>query len=737
MSASEMNADGASRDTVYGVLNFMSPKSLVFCRNRLRRNLAIFQVSAFGLFLSVTQAAPLMEEGFNYSLGSALATNPPWAGGAGPSVSMGSGSLTLTNLRATVPPGNLLQISGGTSLAVYRNFTGTPVTNGVVYLAALIRCVQAPTNNQFIAGLLSSGSTSHNSDSDALDLGVTAVTNGNAFSFRLTSSGSDPSTWRQGLPTNSTHLIVLKYDFGSSQAMMYVDPTPGAPEPASPTLSTETGDDGGSGASDVQVLLLQSSSSPGQGVFQLDTLRAGTSWADVVPVPVALALNGPLNQAVCFGSSATFNVIPTGTPPFTYQWRTNGVAVADATNSVYTLPNPASTDALNSYDVVVSDAFGSVTSQVASLIFTTNAASIVTPPVSQSLTPGVTNVTFNVVAAGDGPLSYQWRTNGTAVSGATNTSYTLSDPYLTNGPVAVDVVVSNPCGTVTSTPTVGIYYPTVFDLAYDSGPGFFGGENIILTNQSGLNLYAWSTPDLSVPVTSWNLEGPLTETPLGVTGNSRYGITLNPATSPVYYIFGETNTGPYTPTEALGWLTTADFVSFTLVTTNASIDSSGVFAFQSLPAIIVPPASQSVLQGGTASFNVTATGAGLGYQWLFNNTTISDATSSIFSLTNVSSAAGGSYSVVVADLAGSVTSTPAILTVIAPPAAKLIIPSLGTVQLSALCAPDTTYVVQCATNMLNPVWIPILTNNTGSNGIVNFQGTIIGAGSMYYRLSFP
>jgi hypothetical protein len=187
----------------------------------------------------------------------------------------------------------------------------------------------------------------------------------------------------------------------------------------------------------------------------------------------------------------------------------------------------------------------------------------------------------------------------------------------------------------------------------------------------------------------------------------------------------------------LGWLTTADFVSFTLITTNASISSLGVFSFESPPVIVVPPASQTVLQGGTASFNVTATGSGLSYQWFFNNMTIPTATGSVFSLTNISSGAGGSYGVVVTDSAGSVTSAPAILTVNAPPAARLISPGHGTVQLSANCAPRITYIVQCTTNILNPIWIPILTNNSGSNGVVNFQGTITGSASMYYRLSFP
>ncbi len=64
---------------------------------------------------------------------------------------------------------------------------------------------------------------------------------------------------------------------------MYVDPAPGGVEPSSATISPEQGDSG-TGAANLQVLLLQSSSSVGQGVFNLDTIRVGTNWADVTPI---------------------------------------------------------------------------------------------------------------------------------------------------------------------------------------------------------------------------------------------------------------------------------------------------------------------------------------------------------------------------------------------------------------------------------------------------------------------
>ncbi|HEX2711997.1 MAG TPA: immunoglobulin domain-containing protein, partial [Candidatus Acidoferrales bacterium] len=47
--------------------------------------------------------------------------------------------------------------------------------------------------------------------------------------------------------------------------------------------------------------------------------------------------------------------------------------------------------------------------------------SIMTQPTSQTVPPGQT-ATFSVGATGTAPLSYQWRKNGVAISGATSSS---------------------------------------------------------------------------------------------------------------------------------------------------------------------------------------------------------------------------------------------------------------------------------------------------------------------------
>jgi hypothetical protein len=82
------------------------------------------------------------------------------------------------------------------------------------------------------------------------------------------------------------------------------------------------------------------------------------------------------------------------------------------------------------------------------------------------------------------------------------------------------------------------------------------------------------------------------------------------------------------------------------------------------PAIQTQPQSQTVTAGNSVQFSVTASARpGLTYQWQFNGTAISGATSSSYSLSNAQSGNAGNYSVVVSNILGSVTSSVATLTV--------------------------------------------------------------------------
>jgi len=78
----------------------------------------------------------------------------------------------------------------------------------------------------------------------------------------------------------------------------------------------------------------------------------------------------PSNQSVTAGSSVTFNVSATGTYPLSYFWRRNGAPIAGAIQSSYTTNNVQLADSGAQFSCVVTNAYGSATSQVAILTVT-------------------------------------------------------------------------------------------------------------------------------------------------------------------------------------------------------------------------------------------------------------------------------------------------------------------------------------------------------------------------------
>lgn len=172
------------------------------------------------------------------------------------------------------------------------------------------------------------------------------------------------------------------------------------------------------------------------------------------PLPTGLSITTqPQSQSVTLGQAGVFSVVAAGTAPITYQWRKNGTAIAGATAATYTTPATVTSDSGSLFTVVVSNASGSVTSNGA--ILTVRVAAlprITTQPISQTVSSG-SRVIFSVVAAGTGPLNYQWYKNGAAVAGATSASYSFTATRTDNN-ASFYVKVRNEVGTINSNTVV-------------------------------------------------------------------------------------------------------------------------------------------------------------------------------------------------------------------------------------------------------------------------------------------
>lgn len=159
----------------------------------------------------------------------------------------------------------------------------------------------------------------------------------------------------------------------------------------------------------------------------------------------------PQSQTVELGGTAIFQVGVTGSPPFGFRWRQNGLTIVPFGVGTDTLViSNAQTSHAGTYDVIVTNAAnpkpGVISDRVTLTVLTgTNLPPTITRhPQSQTVASGA-DVTFSVEATGTEPLGYRWRRNGIFLPGATNPVLTLSSVTISNAGF-YSVIVSNIAG---------------------------------------------------------------------------------------------------------------------------------------------------------------------------------------------------------------------------------------------------------------------------------------------------
>jgi len=364
----------------------------------------------------------------------------------------------------------------------------------------------------------------------------------------------------------------------------------------------------------------------------------------------------PGNQTVTAGQTATFTVVATGTAPLSYQWQKNGVNIAGATAANYTTPATTTADSGTSFDVVVSNTTGTVTSTAATLTVTTAAVAptITTQPGNQTVTAGQT-ATFTVVAAGTAPLSYQWQKNGVNIAGATAVSYTTPLTATSDSGSTFDVVVSNTAGTVTSAAATLTVNPAPVAPSITTQPA---NQTVTAGQTATFAAVATGTAPLSY---QWQ----------------KNGVNITGATATSY-------TTPATTTTDSG-STFRLIVSNTAGTVTSAAATLTVNPAPVAPTITTQPANQTVTAGQTATFAVVATGtAPLSYQWQKNGANIAGATATSYTTpVTATSDSGSTFDVVVSNTAGTVTSAAATLTVNPAPVAPTITTQPGNQTVTA------------------------------------------------------
>jgi len=239
---------------------------------------------------------------------------------------------------------------------------------------------------------------------------------------------------------------------------------------------------------------------------------------------------------------------------------------------------------------------------------TCSISSGVTPAGPIVLSSGGSQVLTGAVSTtGTSALTYKWESNGTAISGATLSTYTASAAG------TYTMVATNNCGTSTSNAVTITTCTQTAAITAGGATTFCSGGNVVLSANTGTGYtYIWYNN----------------------------GTVISGATSATYTA---TASGSYTVKINNG--------------TCSATSSAVTVTVNTLPTASVTPTSASFCSGGSAVLTAN-TGTGLTYQWQIGNSNISGATLNTYTAT-----IAGTYTCIVTNSCGSATSNSVVVTV--------------------------------------------------------------------------
>jgi len=214
------------------------------------------------------------------------------------------------------------------------------------------------------------------------------------------------------------------------------------------------------------------------------------------PMPGAPEIIGqPASTSVTAGQTAQFSVLATGAAPLKFQWSKNGAQIANATSATYTTPATTTGDNNTSYTVTVSNNLQTAPpSNPAVLTVDTPASIIITAQPQAAPAFAGQAVTLTVTATGSPTITYQWKRNGTAISGATSPSYTTQPLSVsTDNGSTYQVVLTNPVAPVPSNVVTLTVNPAVAP-AITAGPQ---SMSVIMNEQANFSVTATGSAPLT------------------------------------------------------------------------------------------------------------------------------------------------------------------------------------------------------------------------------------------------
>lgn len=354
----------------------------------------------------------------------------------------------------------------------------------------------------------------------------------------------------------------------------------------------------------------------------------------------------PSTITVCEGGIAQLSIETSGTVT-SWQWRRNGVNLADGRDSVYVI-NGATATSAGVYDVVVGSTCGGPLVSSPTNVVVNVKPRITQQPVSATLCPGE-NGTLSVAAVGTN-LTYQWYRNGEPIPEGTSSSLMVTAQ--SGNPAAlyhVDIIQSGPnpnnCDVRTQSQTVSVVA--------------FSQPRVVSAPPANVDVCLGSTATLTVDVTgfdlsyTWMRDGNVIE---GVQSNT---LTIANASARDAGVYSVRVSG----------------------TCGLSIDIPATTVRIVIAPVITSQSSDVSLRVGESATVMVESTFGTQYQWYRNGQAVPGAVTPTLAINNATLANAGVYHAIVRNSCGATVSAYVRVRVIDP---SQLVPelSLGTAMVT-------------------------------------------------------
>jgi len=375
--------------------------------------------------------------------------------------------------------------------------------------------------------------------------------------------------------------------------------------------------------------------------------------------PVSIS-SGPRSATLLVGTSTLFAVAATG-QPLSYAWfgptvSSLGSQVLLSTAASLNLQATVNVDPAGynyysnagNYTVYIFNS-GSEATTSFTIGITPGPPQIVGMLASQTVAAGQT-LSFSVAASPPNSIflynllsstKYSWSFNGTVIPGATNSTYTITNAQTVNS---------------------GNYVASVTMTFYPPSSGYALAPITATSNVDVVTVVSAAAPAITVQPSSSSVAAGATTT---------FAVTATGSPAPTYqwYLNGSPITGATIASYTITNAAPANAGTYTVTVTNSSGSVTSNPATLSVtvagggnpsspagvaPTILTQPIGATIAYGATTTLSVVASATPApSYQWQLNGINIPGATSTLYS-----ASVPGSYTVVVTNAAGSVTSSP-------------------------------------------------------------------------------